>query len=202
MSEETTDQVDVTNSEETVEPDLGELSESEDPGLPEGYETPKPAKAKKPPVPKKSPTPKPSKKAATPVKATKKAPAKKSAKPTKSTKAAKKSAKKAATPKNPPRDDARKVAACSGGKLTTDQVRVLRALKSGKTTSMNDIKSGCGIDPDGKYSGGFLKGIHALQASRYIKVDDEEGVRGHTYSITPAGKTLLDKSEAAYKAKA
>lgn len=117
-----------------------------------------------------------------------------------------KPANKAAKPKaetRPPRDNARKVAKASEGKLNTDQVRVLRALNGkGRPLTMAEVKKGCGLEEDAKYSGGFLKSLHTLQESRLIRTDKEQDERTHTYAITDKGTAALKKAEAALKAAA
>lgn len=129
----------------------------------------------------------------TPKKAAKK-PTKKPAKVEK--KVAKKPAKKEA---NPPRDNARKVAKASEGKLNTDQVRILRALRKGKPLIMQDIKAGVGMAAEAKYSGTFLKSIHNLRETRRVKVEEGQDHRAHTFTITERGKNDLEKAESAVK---
>ncbi len=98
------------------------------------------------------------------------------------------------------RDDARKVSKASDGKLTTDQVRILRSMpKLGRSTTMAEIKKGCGMKEDQKYSGGFLKGLHELQESRMVKVDKDQDNRSHTYTSTEKGRGVLEKAEKAAK---
>jgi DNA-binding MarR family transcriptional regulator len=137
--------------------------------------------SKKSPKPKKSPSPK------------------KVAKPVKKAAKSKKPAKKEKVSR-PARDNARKVAKATEGKLNTDQIRVLRSLQKGKTCNMSQIKEGCGMSPDQKYSSPFLKGIHKLAEERYIKVEKDQDNRAHGYTITEKGKSVLQKAETAAKA--
>lgn len=64
---------------------------------------------------------------------------------------------------------------------------------------MSAIKTGCGIAEHQKYSGGFLKGFHALVEARYVRVEEHQDQRAHTHTITEKGKSVLQKAEASAK---
>jgi DNA-binding MarR family transcriptional regulator len=121
--------------------------------------------------------------------------AKKVAKKPAAKKATKKPVKKSKGESRPARDDARKVASASKGKLTTDQVRILRSLSKGRPTTMEGIKEGCGMTPEQKYSGGFLKGVHNLIEARMVKIEKDQDNRAHSYTITDKGKNTLKSAE-------
>lgn len=143
-------------------------------------------------VPETAPTPPKKAVAKKPAKKADKKPAKKPAKAAKKAKAAK-------APKNPPKDNARKVAKASEGKLTTDQVRILRALRKGRPCTMQVVKVGCHIPAEAKYSGSFLKAMHNLRETRRVKVEEGQEKGLHTFTITERGKSDLEKAEAAAK---
>ncbi len=108
----------------------------------------------------------------------------------------------------PARDDARQVAKASDGKLTTDQVRQLRALKNGKEITRDELKVACGMKAESLYSSKWLNGLHALwnhkPALILINVE-EQAVEGktdsgrrvgtHFHTITAAGKQALESAE-------
>lgn len=96
-------------------------------------------------------------------------------------------------------DDARKVATASDGTLTTDQVRVLRILQSGRPTLMREIKAALGMRPDEKYSGKFLAGIHELRDGKYLKQETIQDSRAFAYVILAKGKTVLREATAEAK---
>lgn len=108
----------------------------------------------------------------------------------------------------PARDDARLVAKASEGKLTTDQVRQLRALKNGKEITRDELKVACGMKAESLYSSKWLNGLHALWNNKppliQINVEDQatEGkttsgrrVGTHFHVITAAGKHALESAE-------
>lgn len=109
----------------------------------------------------------------------------------------------------PARDDARQVAKASEGKLTTDQVRQLRALKNGKEITRDDLKIGCGMKAESLYSQKWLQGLWDLNNHKpaliHITVEDAatEGGKStsgrragtHFHTITPAGKAALESAE-------
>lgn len=97
------------------------------------------------------------------------------------------------------KDDARKVAFASDGKLDTDQVRVLRCIAMRNGTYMREIKSYIGLAPDEKYSGKFLDGIHRLTSSKMIRVEVEQSSRRHVYYILDKGRKALKDAVAAEK---
>lgn len=115
-----------------------------------------------------------------------KVPAKKSA--------AKKSAKvrKSNPVPKKPRDDARAVAVASDGKLTTDQVRVLRTAL--RPCRMVQIKAAFGLSPEQKYSGKFLSHVHQLIHAKLLLCYPTQDSRAFEYHTTPKGKTALGEA--------
>lgn len=123
-----------------------------------------------------------------------KVPAKKSVK---IVKAGPKSAKARAKSKsNPvpkkPRDDARAVAVASDGKLTTDQVRVLRTAL--RPCRMVQIKAAFGLSPEQKYSGKFLSHVHQLIHAKLLLCYPTQDSRAFEYHTTPKGKLALGEA--------
>ena len=103
--------------------------------------------------------------------------------------------------KRPAKDDARKVAAATDGSLNTDQLRILRALSSGKELTRGDLKEAVGIGRDGKYSQKWLDGLWALATKRppLIAIGNYEKDRKSYHTITAKGKEVLKKAEEAGK---
>jgi DNA-binding MarR family transcriptional regulator len=102
----------------------------------------------------------------------------------------------------PTKDDARAVAKASGGKLDTDQVRVLRALASPgqkKELTRGDLKEAVGIGREGKYSSKWLNSLWDLAEKGFIVTPEYEGERCYYHAITAKGKKALEQSEQAYK---
>lgn len=101
----------------------------------------------------------------------------------------------------PAKDDARKVAKCSKDKLNTDQVRILRALRSakGRELTRDDIKDAVGIGRDGKYSQTWLASLNALAEAKYMKINSYEGQRAFSHTLTKLGEQVLAASEKSFK---
>lgn len=135
-------------------------------------------------------------------KTTKKSPAKKTAKKSTKKAAPKKSSKKTPPKRSRIKDDARVVAKASGGKFTTDQVRILRVLaKPGAKQELtrDDIKERVGIGRDGKYSSKWLESLWDLEKRVLISISEVEGTRAHLHAVTAKGKKVLKAIEEAHK---
>lgn len=90
-------------------------------------------------------------------------------------------------------DGARKAAKASGGKLNTDQVRILRALLPGKTIDKADLKDAVGIGRDKKYTQQWNDALWDLHERKYIVIDDSE--KRHYFTITSVGERALEEAE-------
>lgn len=78
--------------------------------------------------------------------------------------------------------------------LNIDKLRILKVLRGARgPIMMADLKDGVGIGRDNKYSGKWLASVHELYADGLILVEDYEGQRGHSYTITASGKKSIAK---------
>lgn len=159
------------------------------PPAPEGS----PAVAPKPKA-KKADKPKPKAKAkGTVKKTTVAAPTKAAGK----AKAAPKAPKKPRTTK--PDDGARLVAKASGDQLNSSQVRMLRALaecrnQTGITRA--ELKVGCGIREDQKYTSDWLNSLWAMEGKKLIAIlEPLEGERAQRHLILAKGRDILKTAE-------
>lgn len=100
------------------------------------------------------------------------------------------------------KDNARWVAKVSEGKFTSDQIRILRALKGSKgAITRGDLKELVGIGRDGMYSQKWLDSLKDLETRKLLKIKiAEEGSehRGYTHEITALGTNNLEKAEASF----
>lgn len=104
--------------------------------------------------------------------------------------------------KKTPKDDARKVAKASRGKLDIAQVRILRALGKNRTKqglTRDDIKEAVGIGREGKYSGGWLKSLWDLDAKHLITTSNYGDDRRYYHLISVTGKKALETAEKEHK---
>lgn len=104
--------------------------------------------------------------------------------------------------KKAPKDDARKVAKASNGKLDIAQVRILRVLHKNRTKrglTRDDIKEAVGIGREGKYSGGWLKSLWDLDNKHLITTSNYGDDRKYYHLISETGKKVLERAEKDYK---
>jgi ribosomal protein L9 len=94
-------------------------------------------------------------------------------------------------------DGCREVARASGGKLSSKQVRILRGLRDGRLKTMAELKETQGVRPDKSLGGAWMNFLYDLERRKLVQFGSEESARDRTYWITPAGKALLEKAEAA-----
>lgn len=93
-------------------------------------------------------------------------------------------------------DGCAEVARASEGVLDTDQVRLLRAMRNGKTYTRQDLMELVGIGRGGNYSGKWAKSLRDLGPAKLVKISvDVEGGRAHLHTITQQGKKTLEKYE-------
>jgi hypothetical protein len=92
-------------------------------------------------------------------------------------------------------DGCDKVARASDGTLSSKQVRILRALqKAGKPLTMAELKPTQECRPDKSLGGVWQRFLMDLIGRSLVDTgSNEDGL--NTYSITPAGKALLEEAE-------